>query len=203
MDSLSLAVTVGAVWTAAVLVYQVLKVLVLLGKEHGPPAANPWRGVIYNLTAGASPGKKETARQHPFKFALGVVFHFGIVWAFVRAAAVSFSPYTTAISLPSAAVCAAGGVAGVILFTRRVAERAMRFMSTREDYFAVLATTTFLTLTAAEAAGIVGRPALAVTTTAFLIYLPLGKLKHVLFCPLARLELGWRLGRRGVLPPSR
>ena len=42
---------------------------------------------------------------------------------------------------------------------------------------------------------------LVVAASAF--YLPLGKLRHVLFCPVARLDLGRRLGYRGTYPPPR
>jgi hypothetical protein len=41
-------------------------------------------------------------------------------------------------------------------------------------------------------------PAFMIYASALLLYIPLGKLRHAIYFPLARVELGAHFGKRGV-----
>jgi hypothetical protein len=79
----------------------------------------------------------------------------------------------------------------------------MRALSSPDDYFSPAATFALLALAAAYTLGKIAPPLFLIYGAAFLFYLPLGKLKHVLFCPVSRIDFGRRLGRRGTFPPAR
>lgn len=79
----------------------------------------------------------------------------------------------------------------------------MRALSTPDDYISPLITFGLLALAVVYTLGLIATPPFLIYGAAFLFYLPLGKLKHVLFCPASRIDLGRRLGRRGAFPPGR
>jgi hypothetical protein len=105
------------------------------------------------------------------------------------------------LRLPLLVVTAAGIPACAALLVRRAALRELRFLSVPDDYVSNLAVAAFLAATAAFLAGAIGAGALQIAAALLLLYLPLGKLRHALFFWLARGDLAWRLGLRGVYPP--
>ena len=76
----------------------------------------------------------------------------------------------------------------------------LRPMSSFDDYLSVSLVIAFLVCAALEGLGLVGRPIFYVCSAAVFFYMPLGKLRHVLFFFVARLDYGRRLGYRGTYP---
>jgi hypothetical protein len=92
--------------------------------------------------------------------------------------------------------------AGIYLFVRRIVSPVLRAMSAPDDFVAILAVCTLLVLAALSVFGIVGPAVLLGYAIPFLIYLPLGKLRHVIFFFVARADHGKRLGYRGTVPAA-
>jgi hypothetical protein len=191
-------------WAAVLLAVQLARALARRQPDYAVAAASAARGALYNVTVAMSPLHKETARRHPLKFGAGVLLHAGVALALGQTAWLLISP---AASVPYprfvAGVLGAAALAGGYLLGRRVVSPALRALSAPDDVVAATATVAYVALTAAYELAWVSPGVFLVAAAAFAFYLPLGKLRHLLFCPASRLELGARLGRRGVFPPSR
>jgi hypothetical protein len=76
-------------------------------------------------------------------------------------------------------------------------------MSSPDDYVAVLLTCGLVAV-ALQSSLRPGNPLLLLGyATVLFLYLPLGKLKHIVFFFAARADYGYRLGHRGVYPPTK
>ncbi len=191
-------------WAAALLMIQLLLAWGGGRRDHSARAGNPGRGVLYNFTAAMTPAHKETARLHPGKFAAGLALHVGVVvavvQAFVATARPGAAPLWPAVAGPLSALSFA---AGLYLLLRRAASRTLRVMSCPDDYVSAAVTTAFVLGAALFAFGVLAASPFLILTAVTFFYLPLGKLRHVLFCPVSRVDLGRRLGYRGTYPPPR
>jgi nitrate reductase gamma subunit len=203
------AFLVGLAWATVVLAAQAARAR---GRraDFSEKAGSPLRGVLYNFTAGMLPWRKETAGRHPFKFVIGVTMHIGVFAAGVSLL-LSFNSVATAVAraLPFGigelrhvllAFVVLGFVAAVYLFFRRMFSRNLRAMSSAEDFIAILATCGFLGLTAAWLLHPPMLPVARIFAAAVFIYMPFGKLRHVVFFFAARGSYGAKLGARGVYP---
>ena len=90
-------------------------------------------------------------------------------------------------------------LAGLYLLVQRMFSPTLRAMSAPDDYLAIVASCGLLALVSI---GPGHETALMLYTSLLLIYLPLGKLRHVVFFFVARADYGRRLGHRGVYPPA-
>lgn len=170
--------------------------------DYSRPAGSAVRGLRYAFTGAMSPRHKETIRLHPIEFAIGLLLHLGAGAALLEvgltlagsAAGVNW----LRVLRPLLGLALAAGFALII---RRIVSRNLRMISTPDDYLGILATCGLLALAGTVSAQ--GAGWLLLYCGGFLLYLPLGKLRHVLFCPVARGDVGLRLGHRGVYPPPR
>jgi ElaB/YqjD/DUF883 family membrane-anchored ribosome-binding protein len=197
-----LALSIG--WSALALAAQVLRAWGGGRTDHARSQGTPMRGVVYNFTTAMTPAHKESVRNHPAKFAVGMALHVGLLLSLlvvvimmvhvetgVRAA--QLLRYPAIVSL----------VAGVYLAYRRTRDTNLQAMSSPDDFLAILCSCGLLLL-------IVALPhhlpwawaALLTYGTLLFIYLPLGKLRHIVFFFVARGDYGRRLGYRGVYPPA-
>ena len=185
---------------AAAAVYYCLKVLL------GPRAADPaetrgdvLRAVAYSFTGAMSPLKKESARRHVPTYILGLVFHAGVFLASAWVVIFFFGwkvPLVVAtLSVPALAVTS---LAGVILLLKRITRRKLRYYSTPDDYFSNVLVVGFQAVALAALVNVDVIPALMLYASAVLFYMPLGKLRHAIYFPLARVYLGLFFGKRGV-----
>jgi len=192
----------GLVWAAALLLWQLLGARGGGIRDYGARAGSPARGVLYNFTVAMLPAHKETARLHRFKFAVGLVMHAGVLLAIIKTVILLLTPEAGALaSVPAGGFLAAAAVAALFLFARRFLSRNLRPISSFDDYFAAFAVAVCLGTAAAHEFGAAGAGPFLLVVAAAAFYVPLGKLRHVLFCPAARFDLGRRLGYRGTFPP--
>lgn len=168
--------------------------------DFSQPAGSPRRGLGYAFTGAMAPRHKETIRLHPIEFGIGLLLHAGVGVALLGVLlllAGSGLGMTWLRALrPVLGLALLGGLALVV---RRFASRKLRAISQLDDYVAILATCGLLALAGTVSATRSG--GLLFYTGGLLLYVPLGKLRHVLFCPVARGDVGLRLGYRGVYPP--
>lgn len=163
-----------------------------------------WPGVVYAFGPGMSPRAKESASDHPWIYAAGVLYHAGIATA-----AIALAVTLARIQLPSpaagalAALLLASVAAGAGLLERRANSALLRAISAPDDYASNLLADAWLA-TAALSLMLPGTtPAFLVATILLGVYAPLGKIRHCVFFLLARGEFGARLGRRGIIRPWR
>ena len=193
----------AGVWAAGALCQQVLSVR-RGGPDYSQPAGSPARGLLYNLTLGMLPTRKESARLHPGKFAVGIVMHLGTLacLALVVVSLIDADAGLRGLTLLRPLVAVAL-LAGLYLLVRRGVSRNLRAMSVPDDYVAIALTCGLLGLSLAAPLFAQGRATLLGYAAVLLVYLPLGKLRHAVFFFLSRGELGSRLGYRGAYPPLR
>jgi hypothetical protein len=159
-----------------------------------------WPGIAYAFGPGMSPRAKESATNHPWLYASGLLYHAGI------AAAASTLALTLAGSRMPGALPGALAVlvlvslaAGAGLFARRMRSPLLRAISAPDDYASNVLVNAWLGAAALALLVPAATPALLGATIVLGIYAPFGKIRHCVFFVLARGEFGARLGRRGIV----
>ena len=92
-------------------------------------------------------------------------------------------------------------LSGLFILIKRFTVLKLRILSNPDDYISNILVTAFQGVTALYL--IIGQPVgylYYITTAALLLYLPVGKLKHLIYFFAARYHLGIFFGRRGVWP---
>ena len=149
-----LFVAVSIAWAVIALAVQVVTAWGGGRKDYSRPAGSPLRGLVYGFTGAMTPTHKETIRLHPFKFALGLIMHVGVVLAMLAAAALLVWPSGgRRLAELGGPLFGVSLLAGLYLLVRRILSRNLRFMSVPDDYFAVLATCGLLAFACAYALG--------------------------------------------------
>ncbi len=199
-----IAAAAGVAWAAALLLAQLLLAWGGGRRDYSARAGSPGRAVLFNLTVAMAPAHKEAARLHPGKFAAGVALHVGVAVAVVEALAATVRPEAGPLWPAAAGTLAAlSVVAGAYLLIRRAASRMLRVISCPDDYVGAAVTCAFVLAAALYAFGALAASPFLIFAAVTFFYLPLGKLRHVLFCPVSRVDLGRRLGYRGTYPTPR
>ncbi|UCE27085.1 MAG: hypothetical protein JSW52_12165 [Candidatus Coatesbacteria bacterium] len=192
------------VWAAALLTWQLLAAWGGGRKDYSARAGSSARGVLYNFTAAMSPARKEAARRHPFKFAVGMVMHLGVVVAVLKVVVLLIKPTAPPIApIPLGGFLAFAAAATSFLFVRRFFSKNLRPISDFDDYFAAFAVAVYLGIGSLHELNVINAGTFLLVGAVVAFYIPLGKLRHVLFCPVARFDLGRRLGYRGTFPAGR
>ncbi|MCP3960987.1 MAG: hypothetical protein GY719_24335 [bacterium] len=167
--------------------------------ELGAPKGSPRRGILYSLTFSMLPWKKDSTRRHPWTYAAGMGMHLGIFLTVLFALGRRFASWPD-WSLPIFAVAAFVGLVSALgLFVKRGTRAYMHAISTLDDFLANALVQLYLLggfLTALF-------PALngfwRLTAILLLLYVPLGKIYHMLLFFVSRSLFGLQFGRRGVL----
>jgi hypothetical protein len=194
----------SVVWASALLLWRLAAAWGGGRKDYSARAGSPARGVLYNFTTAMAPAHKEAARLHPFKFTVGLVMHAGVALAVVKVFIILVRPETPPLApVPIGWFLALATAAALFLFVRRFFSPNLRPISSLDDYFAAFATALFLGTASLHEFGVMSAGVFLLIGAGAIFYIPLGKLRHVLFCPVARFDLGRRLGYRGTFPVVR
>jgi nitrate reductase gamma subunit len=172
---------------------------------YAHPRGSSFSGVVYALGWGMLPWEKESASQHLWTYAGGILYHLGILVTLLF-----LSTVLLGISLPATfllierILLTIGLISGVTLLIKRVSKPSMRALSSGDDYWAnVLVDLLLLSALASTFTEKALIPFLIIAIVTF-IYLPFGKLRHCVFFFYSRILFGDFFGRRGILPhPSR
>ena len=196
----------GAVALAAVsLLFQVARLLRRPRMETPSPLrGKAGDGVKYAFTVGMLPWNKESGRVHPLVFWTGVAFHMGIAAALLivlsrliplGAPAAQVMRLLSPLALLGAAI-----LVGNLL--RRGTSAEMRPYTVPDDYVAVLLTALFLTAAGMYGLGHNSAVALDLCGVLLALYLPLGKVRHMITFFIARKYHGEQQGERGIYPSA-
>jgi hypothetical protein len=184
-----------------ILLYHFLRLL-QLGKpdDLAKPSGKESDGIRYSFTQGMNPRKKESAYLHLPTYAAGMIYHTGTFLAFglFILFAFGFDPTDLWSGILSGYLLIAL-LSGVFILIKRVALRKLRILSNPDDYISNILVSTFqaATIMFLVSGSKMGTLYHLVASMLFL-YLPLGKLKHLVYFFAARYQLGLFYGRRGV-----
>jgi nitrate reductase gamma subunit len=198
--------TVGFIWAIAALIVEVLVAWGGGRSEYATAGGSRLKGTRHSFTGAVRLGIKEAFRTRPLPLVMTALFHVGILVALLNAfISIVFPNVGKAVLFVFGFFVVIGLPGGVYLFIRRLLSGKLREISSPENYIAIAASTILLLLTLIYA----GRPDATATfflqfyAALFLIYLPLGSLRHAAFAVVARRNTGRRLGFRGSYPPPK
>lgn len=200
----------AAVYCAVSLLTHLVKVIRLgAPKDKSEPSGSVKEGVIYANTRAMMPTEKESAYLHLPSYAVGILFHIGIFCCLLFFV-LSFFPFFNnwigngsvwhyVLAIPAAI----GAVCGILLFLRRLISKDLKVLSMPDDFistclvaFFQLMTTLYLLFPAACAVNTI----YYISSILLLLYMPLGKLRHVVYFFAARFHIGFFYGWRNVWP---
>ena len=181
-------------------------------KDFSEKSGNVAKGVVYSNTVAMMPQNKESAYLHIPSYALGMLFHIGIftsILIFILSFFEFFNQWIIndqCIHYVLPLITAVGAIAGLSLFIKRLVNRNLRNLTNPDDYLSngfttlfQLATTLFLLMPACSCMV----NTYYIVTTILLLYMPVGKLKHLLYYFSARYHLGFFYGWRNVWPQQK
>jgi hypothetical protein len=167
------------------------------------PLGNTSKGIRYSFTGAMNPFKKESAFMHLPTYTAGIIYHTGSF-----ASAVLFVLFLFGLGLPLITgyviivFLLISGASGLSFLVKRIVNKKLRMLSIPDDYASNLLVTAiqFITAFVIYNPGIL--PAYFIAVGILLLYLPLGKLKHIIYFFAARYHLGFFYGWRGTWPPE-
>jgi hypothetical protein len=172
--------------------------------DFSRPKGKPVPAIVYSFLGAMSPGKKESAYLHLPTYVAGLLYHAGTFFSIVL-----FFPLFLNTRLEgwwrgiAVGILLFSAFSGVGILIKRFAIKKLRLLSTLDDYLSNVLVTLFQVLTLEMLMWEAIAPIYFLCVGVLLLYLPLGKLKHVLYFFAARFQLGLFYGRRGVWPLRR
>ena len=206
MQYLAIAATLYCI--VSLLVHFVKIVRLGAPKDKSEPSGSVKEGVIYANTRAMMPTEKESAYLHIPSYAVGMLFHIGLFCSLLLFVLFFFPCFNSWIAESCwrwvfAIPPAIGTVCGLILFFRRLFSKDLKVLSMPDDFISCFLVTLFLLMTTLNLL----LPAMGAVNTIYyicsillLLYLPLGKLRHVVYYFAARYHLGFFYGWRNVWP---
>ena len=188
--------------------------LIRLGKpkDLSKKSGNIARAEVYAYTISMLPTQKESAYLHIPTFTAGVFFHIGtfiglllfVALFFVNPAVFKDYRILEILILLMLLGLIIGIICGFILFFKHFLSKTLRALSTLDDYLSCFLTTIFQAFTALY---LVLGDSFAVyyyiSASVLLLYMPVGKLRHVVYFFAARYQLGFFYGWRNSWPPKK
>lgn len=176
-------------------------------KEKTFPEGSAARGILFSMMNVAMPWAMASTRRHPFFYIQFVIFHLGVVTAISATFIIPYWPElfeNRMIVTVFQVICAAAFFVGLLRLFRRITNRAIRLVSSLDDYFSLTLMIVFFAL------AVIAVPNQYETrewpliwffalTTFFLFYVPFSKIGHYLYYPFTRFFLGRTMGHRGVV----
>jgi nitrate reductase gamma subunit len=175
-------------------------------KEFSNPSGNVTKAEIHAYTMSMVPWHKESAYKHLPTFTAGIFFHVG---TFISLLVLVLSFFFQPADCPQKLllfIClglALGAACGYTLLIKRLMVGKLRKLSHPDDFLSNALTTLFQILTVSYLL----LPewftaAYYVSASIFVLYIPVGKLRHVVYFVAARFHLGFFYGWRNVWPPT-
>ena len=188
--------------------------LVRLGKpkELSQKSGNVAKAEVYSYTTAMLPTQKESAYLHIPTFTAGIFFHIGTFIALALFVVFFFAGpelfrkwlILAILMLLMLLGLALGAFSGFILLLKRMFSKKLRTLSTLDDYLSNFLTTLFQIFTGFYLMfGEIFAPYYYIVASIILLYIPVGKLRHVVYFFAARYQLGFFYGWRNSWPPKK
>ena len=172
--------------------------------DKAKPAGNPLKGVAYSMTGAMSPKKKESAYMHLPTYTAGLLYHFGtflcLFLLILSFFSVSYSDFLSGIFVGFLGLTSLSGL-GILI--KRIVKSGLRNLSNPDDYISNILVTIFQLSTVFLVLNWIPEMVYYIIAGMLLLYIPIGKLRHLVYFFAARYHLGWFYGYRGVWGETR
>lgn len=182
-----------------------LNKLIRLGKprDYSHQTGNIPDAVKYAYTGAMSPAKKETAFLHLPTYIAGLLYHLGTFLAFFLYLLLMLNlSFGTGVGIAFACMLFVSSISGLGILIKRLFSKKMRALSNGDDYLSNILTTLFQAMLALALIFPALMQGFYLAATLLFLYIPFGKLKHLLYFFAARYHLGFFFGRRNAWPPK-
>jgi hypothetical protein len=160
--------------------------------------------IAYSFLGAMSPTKKESAYLHLPTYVGGLLYHIGTftsaVLLFVCLLGIEVDGL---VRWALVGLLVVSTVSGMAILVKRMAVKTLKALSNPDDYLSNFLVTSFQLFTVARLGDAAFAPFYFLSASLLLLYVPIGKLKHVLYFFAARYHLGLFYGWRGVWPLRR
>ncbi|MFA6691856.1 MAG: hypothetical protein WCR98_07750 [Saccharofermentanales bacterium] len=209
---------VALVW-CFVLFLSYLLTLIRKGKPEdlSQKSGNTAKGILYSNTGAMMPNAKESAYMHLPTYTAGIIFHLGnflsllmFVWVIICCCCNLYTPAILAWIL--AACLTISSICGFSIFVKRAFSKNLRSLSCFDDYFSNGICTLFqiagLLLMLSQAGPLAAHASVLlnvyfIVAAVLFFWMPLGKIRHLLYYFSARYHLGFFYGWRNTWPPKK
>ncbi len=172
-------------------------------KDYSKKRGDISKSVGYSYIGAMSPMKKESAFLHLPTYIAGLSYHIGTFLSLFLF--VFFIPgiYPTGlVALIISIILLISGISGFGILIKRISKDQLRSLSNPDDYISNILVTLIQLMTAVVLYIPQSASYYFILISIFFLYLPIGKLKHVVYFFAARYHLGFFYGWRGVWPPK-
>jgi len=186
-------------------IYHFLK-LINLGspKDYSKKSGSTKSGIIYSFTHAMNPVNKESAFLNLPTYISGVIYHLGTFLAIILFFVLFFTTnINELISLLLAAFLLLSTLCGAGMLIKRITDKKLRHLSNPDDYISNILVTLFHLGSGTVLFIPDVYPVYMVIASLLLLYIPLGKLKHVIYFFAARYHIGYFYGWRSVWPTAK
>ena len=196
--------------------------LIRLGKpvDFSRPASKQGNALVYAFTGAMSPVKKESAYLHLPTYTAGIFYHLGTFLSFILFFFILTGALPTGwISAIIAAFLLISALSGLAILIKRIIKEELKSLSTPDDFISNILVTLFQLTTLAIIFYLTVLPSYRptvlpsyshivilsyyLTFTLLTLYIPVGKLRHMVYFFAARYHLGFFFGWRGVWPSGK
>jgi len=180
--------------------------LIRLGnpEDYADPAGSPRAGIKYSFTGAMSPKKKESAFMHLPTYSAGLLYHGGTFLAILIFLLSFFiKDFPDWMRYLSIGILVLSSISGLGILIKRASKSLMRKLSNTDDYLSNLLVDSFQIVTILFLSfGSFNNINYYLVASVLLLYIPLGKLKHMVYFFAARYHLGLFYGIRNTWPPK-
>ncbi|MBN1386809.1 MAG: hypothetical protein JW965_00070 [Bacteroidales bacterium] len=173
-------------------------------KDFSHKLGNTGAAIKYSFTGAMSPLKKESAYLHLPTYSAGMFYHIGtfltIIVFLLQLTVIRFPVVLTYIF---AFILILSAISGTGILIKRIVVRRLRKLSCPDDYISNIMVTLFQFITAFLLTGLIYQSVYYIAAAILLLYIPVGKLRHLVYFFAARYQLGYFYGWRGSWPPSK
>lgn len=185
--------------------------LIRLGKPYdlSKPAESAAAGIRYAFTGAMSPRRKESAYLHLPTYTAGLFYHTGTFLSFFLFFFIllEFLPKGW-LAIAILILLVASASCGLAILIKRIVKKELYSLSNPDDFISNILVTLFQILTILLLINIKLLPSYSppviilyyLSFTLLMLYVPVSKLRHLIYFFAARYHLGVFYGRRGVWP---
>lgn len=184
-------------------------------KDLSKPSGKVSDGVCYSCTTAMLPQNKESAYLHLPTYTAGIFFHIGnflalatSIWLFIAFIlkvwpSDDVNDIVKFVHISISIIFVVSSICGISILSKRIIKKELREISSFDDYFSNIICTLMQIFTVIFLFVPSFAPFYFLMVSLVYLWMPVGKIRHLLFFFMARYHLGFFYGRRGVWPPAK
>lgn len=185
-----------------ILTFHFLRLIKLgLPKDYSYKKGNLKAAISYSYIGAMSPLGKESAYLHLPTYTAGIFYHSGTFLCLILFILLLLDfNFTDSLKWILIGILSVSSLSGLGIFLKRIILKKLRHLSHLDDYISNLLVTIFQIFTLILLMQKTFSPYYFILVSVLFLYLPIGKLKHLLYFFVARYQLGFFYGWRGIWP---